>query len=58
MARRELTVKTHRGLFHARTGAKVRIQVTETKEEATGEISAFHFRWRKDEAFRAVFRIS
>jgi hypothetical protein len=53
--RREFTVKTHRGLFNARIGAKVRIA---TKSELLrGTINAFTFRYRKDEAFQASFKI-
>jgi len=60
--RREFTVKTHRALFHARIGAKVQIQITNnreqiTKEEMEGVISAFHFRFRKNKAFVAAFKI-
>jgi hypothetical protein len=53
--RREFTVKTHRGLFHARVGSKIRI-LTKT-ELLHGTIRAFMFRYRKDEAFQAVFKI-
>jgi hypothetical protein len=55
MARREFTVKTHRGLFNARAGAKV--QIAMSKEQITGKINAFHFRYRKDEAFVSTIRI-
>jgi hypothetical protein len=54
--RREFTVKTHRGLFHARVGAKV--QIAMNNEQLAGMINAFHFRYRKDEAFQAAFRIT
>jgi hypothetical protein len=47
--RREFTVKTHRGLFNARIGAKVRILTQ--RELLRGTINAFTFRYRKDEAF-------
>jgi hypothetical protein len=54
--KREFTVKTHRGLFHARVGAKVRVL---TKSELLrGTINAFMFRYRKQEAFQASFKIS
>ena len=53
--RREFTVKTHRGLFNARAEAKVRILTQ--RELLTGTINAFHFRYRKNEAFVSVFRI-
>ena len=55
-AKKEYTVKTHRGLFNARVGAKVKITVT--NETLTGTINAFSFRYRKDKAFVAAFRIS
>jgi len=54
--RREFTVKTHRGLFNARVGAKV--QLTMSKEQLTGVISSLCFRYRKDKAFVAVFKIN
>jgi hypothetical protein len=50
---REYTVKTHRALFHARVGAKVKLKMK--NEELRGKIIAFHFRFRKDEAFAARF---
>jgi hypothetical protein len=53
--RREFTVKTHRGLFHARVGAKARI-LTKT-ELLQGTINAFMFRYRKNEAFQSTFHI-
>jgi hypothetical protein len=54
--RREFTVKTNRGLFNARVGAKV--QIAMSKEQLAGKISAFHFRYRKDEAFQSSFHIT
>jgi hypothetical protein len=54
--KREFTVKTHRGLFNARIGAKVRILTK--KELLRGIINAFTFRYRKHEAFQASFHIT
>jgi hypothetical protein len=54
--RREFTVKTHRGLFNARVGAKV--QLAMSKEQLTGKINAFHLRYRRDEAFQSIFKIT
>ena len=45
--RREITVKTHRALVHARVGAKVKIV-----------INAFSFRYRKNEAFVSTFYLT
>ena len=53
--RREFTIKTHRGLFNARIGA--RVQITAKNETSEGVINAFSFRYRKDRAFIAAFRI-
>jgi len=53
--RREFTVKTHRALFNARVGAKVKIAVR--NEEMEGVINAFSFRYKKDKAFIAAFKI-
>ena len=53
--RREFTVRTHRGLFHARVGA--RIQVTVNREQVTGVINSFSFWYRKNKAFIASFKI-
>jgi hypothetical protein len=52
---REFTVKTHRGLFNARVGAKVRILTQ--RELSQGTINAFTFHYRKDEAFQSTFKI-
>jgi hypothetical protein len=54
-SRREFTVKTHRGLFHARVGAKARILTH--NQLLQGTINAFTFRYRKDQAFVAAFKI-
>jgi hypothetical protein len=54
--RREFTVKTHRALFHARVGAKVKIVIS--NEQLTGTINAFSFRYKRDKAFQAAFRIT
>jgi hypothetical protein len=54
--KREFTVKTHRGLFNARVGAKVRILTQ--RELLKGTINSFTFRYRKDEAFQSSFKIT
>ncbi|MDR0557915.1 MAG: hypothetical protein LBG43_08650 [Treponema sp.] len=54
--KREFTVKTHRGLFNARIGAKVRILIA--RELLQGIINAFTFRYRKHEAFQSSFHIT
>jgi hypothetical protein len=54
--KREFTVKTHRGLFNARVGAKVRIKTQQ--ELLQGTVNAFTFRYRKDEAFQSTFNIT
>ena len=54
--RREFTMKTHRGLFNARVGAKVKIELKD--EVMAGTINAFSFRYKRNEAFVASFRIS
>jgi hypothetical protein len=53
--RRELTVKTHKALFHARVGAGVRIELT--GETLKGIINAFSLRYKRDAAFVAAFQI-
>jgi hypothetical protein len=53
---REFTIKTHRGLFNARVGAKVRILTN--RKLLQGTINAFNFRYRKNEAFQSSFRIT
>ena len=53
--KREFTVKTHRGLFNARVGAKVHILTQ--RELLHGTINAFIFRYRKNDAFQSSFRI-
>jgi hypothetical protein len=54
--RREFTVKTHRGLFHARIGAKAKISAKH--ETVRGTIRAFGFRYRRNEAFVSTFTIA
>jgi len=54
--RREFTMKTHRGLFNARVGANVKLIMK--NEELSGTINAFSFRYKRDEAFVASFRIT
>jgi hypothetical protein len=54
--RREFTVKTHRAVFNARVGAKVNI--TTNREQLAGTINAFSFRYKRDKAFIAAFRIT
>jgi hypothetical protein len=52
----EYTIKTHRALFNARVGAKVKLS---TKNDLLiGTINAFLFRFRKGEAFQSSFRIT
>jgi hypothetical protein len=55
--KREFTVKTHRGLFNARVGAKVKL-IMNREKLIMGKIGAFHFRYRKDEAFVSTFKIT
>jgi hypothetical protein len=54
--RREFTVKTHRALFNARVGAKVKIKTR--NEELEGVINALSFRYKRNAAFAAAFRIT
>jgi phage pi2 protein 07 len=61
--RREFTVKTHKALFHARVGAGVRIQMRNEElgmrnGRMAGTINAFSFRYKRDKAFIATFRIT
>jgi hypothetical protein len=51
----EYTIKTHRALFNARVGA--RVKVTTKCDLLIGTINAFSFRYRKGEVFKASFRI-
>jgi len=53
--RREFTIKTHRGLFNARVGSNVKI--TLKNEKLAGTINAFSFRYKRDAAFIAAFKI-
>jgi hypothetical protein len=60
--KREFTVKTHRALFNARVGAKVKIQMRNEKGEMINEIlkgtiNAFSFRYKREKAFVAAFKI-
>jgi len=55
-SKREITVKTHRALFNARVGSRVRIKTK--NEELAGTINAFSFRYKKNKAFVSSFRIT
>ena len=54
--RREITVKTHRGIFHARVGARVQLQTE--REAVTGTMNAISLRYTKGAAFKAAFKIT
>jgi hypothetical protein len=54
-SKREFTIKTHRALFNARVGARVKIKTK--NEDTAGTINAFSFRYKKDRAFIASFRV-
>ncbi|MDR2177572.1 MAG: hypothetical protein LBP20_05960 [Treponema sp.] len=54
--KKEITVKTHRGLFNARVGAKVKVKIK--NEELAGNIHALHVRYRNNEAFVSTFKIN
>jgi hypothetical protein len=54
--KREITIKTHRAVFHGRAGARLKIE-TEA-ETFTGIINALTLRYRKAAAFQAAFRIT
>jgi hypothetical protein len=55
--RREFTVKTHRAVFHARVGATVQLAISNEQLSIEGVILAFHWRYRRDRAFVASFKI-
>jgi len=55
--RREFTIKTHRAVFHARVGAKVKLTINNEQLTTEGIISAFHWRYRRNKAFVAAFKI-
>jgi hypothetical protein len=52
---RELTVKTHRALFNGRVGARVKVKIR--NEELKGTINAVSFRYKRNKAFVATFKI-
>ncbi|MDR1148971.1 MAG: hypothetical protein LBK66_10105 [Spirochaetaceae bacterium] len=54
--RNEVTVKTHRALFHARVGASVNV-VTKQKNYS-GVVNALTFHYRRGEAFSASLKFS
>jgi hypothetical protein len=53
--RKEITVKTHRGIFNARVGAKV--QIAMRNEQLAGTIQGLSFRFKRNEAFVATFKV-
>lgn len=54
--KREITVKTHRGLFNARVGAKAKVSTN--NEKLSGTVNALSFRYKRDAAFVASFRLT
>jgi hypothetical protein len=61
-SKQEFTVKTHRGVFHARVGARVKLKMKNEKlrmsEELNGVITGFTFRYRREAAFVATIKIN
>jgi hypothetical protein len=53
--KREITLKTHKALFHARVGARGEIKTA--AETLKGVINAFSLRYKRDMAFQAAFRM-
>ena len=53
--RREFTIKTHRGVFNSRVGAKVKIKLK--NEILAGTIISLSYRYKRDKAFIAMFKI-
>jgi hypothetical protein len=54
--KREITVKTHRGVFHGRVGATVTIK---TKGETMrGTLNALSLRYRREAVFEAIFKLT
>jgi hypothetical protein len=54
--KREITIKTHRAIFHGRVGARVKIETR--KENYTGVINALTLRYKKEAAFEAAYKIN
>jgi hypothetical protein len=54
--KREITLKTHRAVFHGRVGARVKIETR--KENYMGVIDALTLRYKKEAAFEASFKIT
>jgi hypothetical protein len=54
-AKREITIKTHRGVFHARVGATVMVGLKD--RTMRGTVTALSLRYRRGKAFVAVFKI-
>jgi hypothetical protein len=55
-AHREITVKTNRGVFHGRVGAKAAVVTSEGT--LTGEITEVSLMFKKISPFVAVFKIN
>jgi hypothetical protein len=54
--KREITIKTHRGVFHGRVGATVTVK---TKGETMrGTINALSLRYRREAAFEATYKLT
>jgi len=54
--RREFTIKTHKAIFNSRVDAKVKIEMK--NENLSGTINALSYRYKRDQAFIASFKIT
>jgi hypothetical protein len=52
----EITLKTHKAVFNSRVGAKIKIVLSD--KNFAGTINALSFRYRRDKAFIASFKIT
>jgi hypothetical protein len=64
-SKREITIKTHKAVFHGRVGARVKLGVRneelgieEKKKELCGVITALLLRYKRDAAFEATYKIN
>jgi hypothetical protein len=54
--KREITIKTHRAVFHGRVGARVQIAVS--NEQLAGIITALSLRYKREAAFEATYKLT
>jgi hypothetical protein len=54
--KREITIKTHKAVFHGRTGAAVKLKMK--NEDLRGTVTGLSLRYKREAAFEATYKIN